>query len=138
MVAVLQLFFINVSIINAVDIIIAQVFIIDEWAALVMLEPQRLEEIHINYRRSGRNDRIDHVVFHKVGVKLHAAACGCRARQRQEDRAFFISEHHIVNFCGLGQVARGERHIGHLVDDRARVERGDVDMLHLLGKHLLF
>jgi hypothetical protein len=52
----------------------------------------------------------------------------------EEDRAIPVGQHPVVDVGGAAEVAAGEAHLLHRVDDRPRVEAGDVDMLDHCGE----
>src|SRR5207253_6166111 len=52
-----------------------------------------------------------------------------RAGDHQDHRAGEVLEQLVVDARGAREVAAGEAHLAHRLDDRAGVELGDVDML---------
>jgi len=80
---------------------------------------------------AGGDHHVDHVVADQLGIEVHAAARRGRAGDDERDRTIRIGEHHVVDFRRAAEVAAREAHLLHRVDDRARVEAGDVDMLDL-------
>src|SRR5204863_3493582 len=58
-----------------------------------------------------------------------AAARRGRAGDDEDHRAILVGEHLVVDVGGAAQVAAGKAHLAHRLDDRARVEALDVDML---------
>ena len=73
---------------------------------------------------------------HQVGIEVHAAAGRGRAGDHQQDRAVRVGQHLVVDVGRAGEVAAGEAHLAHRLDDRARVEAGDVDMLDFARQQL--
>ena len=51
----------------------------------------------------------------------------------EHDRVF---EHHIVDLRRAREIAAGEAHFAHRIDDRARTEIGDINMLDRAGQKL--
>jgi len=144
-VAGLEFFLIDVGVVDAVDVLRAQVVVVDIRRALVVAEAQGLEEVHVDDAGPGRDDGVHHVVADQVGIDLHAAAGRGRTGERQEDRAVLVGQHVVVDAGRPRQIARGERHFRHAVDDRPGVDLGDVDMFDGLAQqgrffigHLLF
>ncbi len=137
-IGVLQLFFINIGVVDPIDIKPAQGFIVGNFQRLIMLEAQRLKEIHVDDRGAGRHDRIDHAVFDHVAIDMHAAAGAGRAGQRQDHRAFLVRQHRVEDFGRPPRVARGERHFLHRIDDWTGVIGRDVDMFDRRGQQFGF
>ena len=131
-VAVLELLLVDVGVVDAVDIERAQRVVVGDLERLIVLVAQALEEIHVDDGGAGGDDHVDHVVAHQLGIEVHAAAGRSRAGDHQDDGAVLVGQHVVVDLGGAAEVAAGEAHIGHRVDDRARVERLDVDVLDLL------
>src|SRR3546814_3823833 len=71
---------------------------------------------------------VDHVGAQQLGIEIHASTRRGAARDDEEDRAILVGEHLVVDARRAREVAAGEAHLAHRVDDRARVEAGDVDM----------
>ena len=128
-VAVLKLLFVDIGVVDAVDVQRAQRIIIRDFIGLVVFVAKRFEEIHVDDRGAGGDDRVDHVRLHELGIKVHAAAGRGRSGNHQDDRAFGVLEHRVVDLGRAGEIAAGEAHLAHRIDDRAGVELGDVDML---------
>ena len=128
-VAILQLLLVDIGVVDAVDVERAQRIIVRDFIGLVVLVAKRFEEIHVDDGGAGGDDRIDHVGAHQLGIEVHAAAGRGRAGDHQDHRAVLVLEHRVVDVGGAAEVAAGEAHLAHRVDDRARVELGDVDML---------
>ena len=133
---VLQLLFVNVRIVDPVDQQRAERVIVRHFQRLIMLVAKTFEEIHVDDRRTGRDDAVDHVGTQQLGIKVHAPAGAGRTRNDEKDRAIRILKHLVVDASRSRQVARGEAHLAHLVDDRPCVETGDVDMLDLRRQKL--
>ena len=129
MVAILQLLLIDIGIVDAVDVERPQRIIIRNFIGLVVLVAKRFEEIHVDDRGARRDDRVDHVRADELRIEIHATAGRGRARDHQDDRAILVLQHHVVDLRRPGEVAAGEAHMTHRVDDRPSVEPGDVDML---------
>ena len=128
MIAILQGFFIDIGIVDAIDQQRAQRVVIRHFQCLIMLVAKAFEEIHVNDGSAGGHDAIDHVVAQQIGIEIHAAAGAGRTGDHQEDGAIGIGQHLVVDGGGAGQIAAGEAHLGHAVDDRAGVKALDVDM----------
>ena len=133
-VAILQLLFIDIGVVDAVNEQRAQRVIIGHFQRLIMLVAKAFEEIHVDNAGAGGDDAVDHVVAQQFGVKVHAAAGAGRTGNHEEDGAIGVSQHLVVDAGGTGEITRGEAHVGHAVDDRARVEASDVDMFDNLGQ----
>ena len=102
-----------------------------------MLEAQALEEILIDDVGPGRDDRVHHVVLEERDDRLLEAGGDERARQREDDGALLVLEHHRIN---VGRVRERAAAVGHLavgVDDGAGVERRDIDVLDGVGEQFL-
>ncbi len=129
MVAGLELFLVDIGVVDPIDVVLAQDVVVHLAGGLIVFEAQGLEEIHVDDRGAGGDDRVHHAELHHVAVHVHAAAGRGRAGQDQPRRAVLVLDGHGEDVGGAGGVAARERHLAHRVDDRARVEAGDVDML---------
>ena len=87
-----------------------------------MLETEGLEKIHIHDRRPRGDDGVDHVVLHHLHVDLHTAGGAGAPREGQDDTALLFGKHPVINVGGVGQIAGGEGHPLHSLDDRRCVE----------------
>ena len=125
----LQLVLVDEGVVDAIDVVLAQHRIVDVLRAAIVGEAERLEEVHVDHRRPGGDDRVDHVVADQVDVDLHAAGGAGAAGDGQDDRAVRVLQHALVDLARAPELARAERHLLEGVDQRARVMRGDVDVL---------
>ena len=73
-VAILQLFFIDIGVVDPIDEQRAQRVVIGHIERLIMLVAKAFEEIHVDDAGAGGDDAIDHVVAQQFGIKIHAAA----------------------------------------------------------------
>jgi hypothetical protein len=135
-VAGLQFFFVDVGVVDAVDVVRAQDVVVHLAGGLIVLEAQGFEEVHVDDRGAGGDHGVDHAELHHVAVDVHAAAGRGRTGQDQPRRAGLVFQGHVEDVGRAGGVARGERHLAHGIDDRARVEAGDVDVLDGRGQEL--
>ncbi len=131
-VAGLKLLLVDEGVVDAVDVKLAHRLVVHERAAAIMLEAERLEEIHVHNGGAGRDNGVHHVVADQIRIKLHAAARRCGTGQRQHDGAAFVSQHPVEDLRCAAEVARRERHGAHGLNDRARVERRNIDVLDFL------
>ena len=92
-------------------------------SADVVAEAQGLEEVLIDDVGAGADDGVDHVVADQVGEDLLEAGADQRAGQAEDDAAVLVAEHAVVDVGGAGQVAGGEGHVPHGVDQRHDVMR---------------
>jgi hypothetical protein len=97
---------------------------------------QPLEEIHVDDGGTGGDHAIDHVAADQLGVQVHAPARAGAARDDQEDGAILVGQHLVVDVGGARQIAAGEAHLAHAVDDWTGIEAGDVDMFDHGGQQL--
>ena len=81
-VAVLQLFFIDVGVIDPVDVIRPQIAVVDGALRLIVTEAQGFEEVHVDDRSACRHDHVDHSEFDHVSIDMHASACRRGAGER--------------------------------------------------------
>ena len=63
-VAILQLLFVDIGVVDAVDVERAQRIIVRDFIGLVVFVAKRFEEIHVDDRGPGSHDRVDHVGLH--------------------------------------------------------------------------
>ena len=73
-IAILKRDLVDIGIVDAVDVERAQRVVVGNFKRLIMLVTERLEEIHVDDGRASRDDGIDHVRFHQLGVQIHAPA----------------------------------------------------------------
>ena len=73
-IAILQGFFIDIGIVDAIDQQRAQGVVIRHFQRLIMLVAKAFEEIHVDDGGAGGHDAIDHVVAQQIGIEIHAAA----------------------------------------------------------------
>jgi hypothetical protein len=135
-IGLLQFLFIDIGVVNPVDVERAKRIIVRDFIGLIVFVAKRFEEIHVDDRGSGGDDRVHHIVAHEVRIEVHAAARRGRAGNDEDDRAVLVLKHHVVDVRGSAKVARCEAHLPHRVDDRAGVETLDVDMLDGAGEKL--
>ena len=128
-VAGLKVFFVNVGVIDPIDEVASQIPVINIRRALEMTKPQGLEKIHVNDAGAGGDNSVNHVVFDQVGIDLHTSSRRCGAGQGQDDRTGLITKHGVVYFRRSRQIARGERHFRHAVDNRAGIDGRHVHVL---------
>ena len=105
-VAVLQLLFVDIGIVDAVDVERAQRVIVRNFKRLIMLVAKRFEEIHVDDGGAGGDDRVDHVGAHQLGIKVHAAARRGRTGDDEDDRAVLVLEHLVVDARSRGARSR--------------------------------
>ena len=99
-VAILQRYFVDIGVVNAVDVERAQRVIVRNFERLIMLVAKRFEEIHVDDGGAGGDDGVDHVGLHQLGVEIHAAAGRGRPGDDQDDRAILVGEHLVVEIGG--------------------------------------
>ncbi len=128
-VAILQRFFVDIGVVDAIDQQRAQRIVIRHFQGLIMFVAQAFEEIHVHDGGAGGDNAVDHVAAQQFGIEIHATASAGRAGDDQEDRAIGIGQHLVVDAGGAGEITRSEAHLGHALDDRAGIKAGDVDML---------
>ena len=131
-IGLLERHLVDIGIVDAIDIERAQSIVVGFVERLIMFVAERLKEIHVDDRRAGRDDAVDHVVGEQVRVEVHATARAGGAGDDEEDGAVPVGEHLIVDARRPAEIAAGEAHVLHRVHDRARVEGLDVDMLDLV------
>ena len=107
----LQLLLVDEGVVDAIDVEIAQLRIVDELGPAVVRKTERLEEIHVDHGRPGRHDDVHHVVAQEIDVDLHAAGGAGAARDGQDDRAVVVLEHALVDLARPPELARAERHL---------------------------
>src|SRR3546814_2448391 len=81
-------------------------------------------------RRPSRATRTD-TLFPNT-TRFRSATCRGGAGDHQKDRAVLVLQHLVVDAGRPREVAAGEAHAFHLVDDRPGIEALDVDMAYLL------
>jgi len=127
-VAGLKVILVDKGVVDPVDVELPENLVVHKGRPLVVLETEGLEKIHIHNRRPRGDDGVDHIVLHHLHVDLHAApGAGAPARVRMTPH-FFFGKHPVIDVGGVGQIAGGEGHPLHSLDDRRRVERSDVNM----------
>ena len=77
----------------------------------------------------GGDDGVDHVVADEIDDDLLQAGGDERAGEAEDDAAFGVGEHHVVDGGGSVQVARRVGHMSHRVYIGHDVVLGDVDVL---------
>jgi hypothetical protein len=100
-----------------------------------VLEAKGFEEIHVDDRGAGGDDRVDHPELHHVAVDVHAAARRGGAGEDQPGRAFLVFERHVEDVGGARGVARRED-ILRIASMIGRASNGDVDVLDGVGEQL--
>ncbi|MNQ97090.1 hypothetical protein D3C85_1127210 [compost metagenome] len=138
MVAGLELFLVDIGVVDPVDVVFAQDVVVHLAGGLIVLEAQGLEEIHVHDRGAGGDDGVDHAELHHVAVHMHAAPGRGRTGQDQPGRAVLVLDGHGEDVGGAGRVPAAEGHLAHAVDDRTRVEAGHVDVLDGVLQQLRF
>ena len=136
----LQLFLVDKSIVDAVDVEFTQLCVGNDvlLRAYVVLETQGLEKVHINNRRTGRDNHVNHLVAHHIYINLHTAGSRCRACNRQDVSAFLFGTHLHQYVGSTCSVTAGERHTAHSVDDFGRVILLDVNVLYGFFQKVFF
>ena len=94
-----------------------------------MLEAEGFEEILIDDIGPRADDGIHHVVADQVGEDLLQSGADERAGQAENDAAFLVAQHAVIDIGGAGQVAAGKSHPLHRVHHRNDVVVGNADML---------
>ena len=138
MIASLQLFFIDIGVIDTINIEAAQGLVVWHFQGLVVLEAERFKEVHVDDRRAGGDDGVNHAVLHHVAIDMHTTASAGRAGQGQPDRSFLVCDHGVENLSGATGVAAGEGHFLHAIDDGARIIGRDIYMLDDIGEKFCF
>ncbi len=95
-----------------------------------MSEPEGLEKVHVHNRCAGGHDHVHHVVPDEVHVYLHAAGGARASREGEDDGAFAVGKHPVVDFRGDGKIAGGKGHLPHGFDKFYRIYGRDVDVLN--------
>jgi len=126
---VLEIYLVDVGVIDAIDVERAQRIVVGYLERLVMLVAQAFEEIHVHDGGAGGDHAVHHVVAHQFGIGIHAAGRAGRSGDDEEDRAVLVLQHLVVDARRAGKIAAGEAHLAHRIDDRTRIEALDVDML---------
>ena len=133
-----QFVFVDQRIVNAVDVQLAQLVVVqpglESLFGNVMAEAQAFEEILIDNVRPGADDAIDHPTADHLDEHTLQPGADQRTGQAQNDAAFLVAQHAIVNFRRPSQIAGGVRHVPHRVDQADHVVAGDVDVLNGLRK----
>lgn len=127
-VAVLQFVFVDKGIVDSVDIVFTELFIVDEWCAFVVFVAERLEEVHVDDGRAGGHYAIDHIKAYHIDVDLHTAAGAGAACQDEPVGAAVVVDHPLQDVGGNGRVARGEGHFPHGVDNCRRINFRNIHM----------
>ncbi len=135
-VAVLQLLLVDVGIVDTVDVEAAQRIVVGHFQRLVVLVAKAFEEIHVDDGGASGDHAIDHVAADQFRIQVHAPARAGGPGDDQENGAILVGQHLVVDVGGARQIAAGEAHLAHAVDDRTGIEAGDVDMLDHGGQQL--
>ena len=133
-VAGLEFFFVNIGVVDAVNIVGAQLAIIHRALGLIVFEPQRFKEVHVDDRGAGGDHHIDHAKPDHVAIDMHAAARRGRARQGQPRGAVLVLDGHGEDVRRPGRVAAGKAHLAHGIDNGSGVIGRNVDMLDCIGQ----
>ena len=130
LVAGLQFLFVDESVIDAVDIELAEGGVGHDilFGADVVLVAERLKEVHIDDGGAGGDHGVDHLVAHHVDVHLHASGGGGGAGQGEDVGAVLLGQHLAEDVGGTGGVAAGEAHVAHGVDKLSAVVLLDVNV----------
>ena len=99
----LELFLVDIGVVDAIDIERAQSIIVRNFKRLIMLVAKRFEEIHVDDGSACGDDRVDHVVGDEVGIEVHAAARAGRSGDDQYDRAIGVRQHQVIDAAWRGR-----------------------------------
>jgi hypothetical protein len=129
-----QLILVDEGVVNAIDRVFAQLAVEHAALELIVGDPvakaQGLEKILVDHVGAGGDDRIDHIVAQHVHEDFFQPGADERSGQAEDDAALAIAQHAVVNIRGAVQVARGEGHLLHRIDQRDDAAvLGDVEML---------
>ena len=127
-----QFVFVDQRVVDAIDMQIAQLVVVESILEAIlghpMLKAERLEKILIDDIGAGAHDRIDHVIANQIGEDALQSRADKRTRQAQDHAAVAIAQHHVVNRRRAMQVARAVRHLPHRLDDRHDAVARDIDV----------
>jgi hypothetical protein len=68
-IGLLQLLFIDIGVVDTIDVERAQRVVVRDFKRLIMLVAKRFEEIHVDDRGAGGDDSVHHVVAHEIGIR---------------------------------------------------------------------
>ncbi len=137
-----QLVFIDERIVDAIDLHSAELVVVharlEAFRGGVMLEAESLEKILIDDIRSRADDGVDHSIADHVDEHFFQARANERSGQTENHSALLVGQHAMVNIGRPMQVARGESHELHRIDQGNDVVPRDIDVLDRLRKQLPF
>jgi len=90
---------------------------------------ETFEEVLIDDVGASGDDGIDHVVADEVDDDLLQACGDERSGEAEDDAALGVTQHHLVDGGGTGEVARRVGHGVHGIDQCDNVVLLDVDVL---------
>jgi len=99
-------------------------------------EPQGLEEVLIHHVGARGHHHVHHAGVDQRHQRLLEASGHERSGEREDDGALPVGEHLRTDVRRARQVAGLDGRWPELVDDRAGVERADVDVLHRAAKKI--
>jgi len=85
-------------------------------------------QILIDNVRARGNDGIDHIVSDQVDERLFQPSADQRPGQAQDDAAFLIAQHALVDPGGTRQIAGRVSHVLHGIDESANIVPLDIDV----------
>ena len=111
-VAFFQLVFINVCVVDAVNMQIAQqIVVLIIGSTNVVFVAKGFKKVLVHDVCAVGNNRVNHIVLNHIHHNFLHTRGNKRPRNAQNDGAFFIGEHHIVDFARSGHFARSVGHI---------------------------
>ena len=129
-IAMLQFLLVDVRVVDPIDVLRAERAIINELRAFVVLVAERLEKVHVDNGCPGGDHDVYHVAFYHVHVHLHTSPRAGTTGERENRCAALISQHTIEYVGRIRGFPRGERHLTHCINYRARIDLFYVDMLN--------
>ncbi len=142
LVADAKLFLVDKRVVDAVDHQLAQHRVLGALLEQIVgdpvLEAERFEEVLIDNVGAGRDDGVDHVVADEVDENLLQAGADQRAGKAENDAAFLIAKHALVDGSCPVEVTGAEGHVLHGVDESNDVVLLDIDVLNGVLEEFLF
>ena len=124
----LQLFLINIGIVDPVNINAAQPAVVNERSSLVVLVSQGFKEVHIYDRGPCGYYAIDHIEPYHVHVNLHTASRAGTSGHCQPVGTILVFDHHLQDVGGTCRIPGRKGHVAHRVYDVERIDLCDVNV----------
>ena len=131
-VAVLQLLLVDIGVVDTVDVQRPQRIIVRNFIRLIMLCPSASKKSMSTIVAPVATIASTMFGLHQLRVKVHAAAAEVEPATTRMTEQEGSSSVLVVDGRRTREVAAGEAHLAHRIDDRTGIERGDVDMLDRL------